>query len=276
MRGARSEKGCSRNVRIHSGSMGSRRKGGLEGARSVVGSRSRAGQESPPVDLARTHNFPCLLQTFLCNGVARAAARVMDRDRRPAGGRVRRCNQHRAGRTGARRAGVRQGHAACRSEAGGGEALRGMDQRPNVGCSIVIERVRLSSPTHFGEIYTAARAAVERHVADTSEPVALTFHLSPGTPAMAAVWIILGKTRYQAELIESSRQHGVKTASVPFDISAEFIPDLLSASDEQLRTRSAEPAPASPRVRRHRPSQPTDAAPGGASSEGRQFGRSRF
>ena len=50
----------------------------------------------------------------------------------------------------------------------------------------------------------------------------------------------------QAELIESSRQHGVKTASVPFDISAEFIPDLLSASDEQLRTRSAEPAPEAP------------------------------
>ena len=60
---------------------------------------------------------------------------------------------------------------------------------------IVIERVSLSSPTHFGEIYAAARAAVERHVAKTPEPTALTFHLSPGTPAMAAVWIILGKTR---------------------------------------------------------------------------------
>ena len=51
--------------------------------------------------------------------------------------------------------------------------------------------------------------------------------LSPGTPAMAAVWIILSKTRFPAELIESSPKHGVRTASVPFDISAEFIPDLL-------------------------------------------------
>ena len=28
----------------------------------------------------------------------------------------------------------------------------------------------------------------------------------PGTPAMAAVWIILGKTRFPAEFIESSAQ----------------------------------------------------------------------
>ncbi len=52
---------------------------------------------------------------------------------------------------------------------------------------------------------------------------------------MAAVWIILGKTRFPAELIESSREHGVRTASVPFDISAEFVPDLLRSQDDRLR-----------------------------------------
>ena len=57
---------------------------------------------------------------------------------------------------------------------------------------------------------------------------------------MAAVWIILAKTRFPAELIESSREHGVQTASVPFDISAEFLPDLLHKPDEQLRSASAE------------------------------------
>src|SRR5262249_31605354 len=72
------------------------------------------------------------------------------------------------------------------------------------------------------------------------------FHLSPGTPAMAAVWIILGKTRFPAELIESSREHGVRTASVPFDISADFLPDLLREQDERLREQSgaeSKPAP---------------------------------
>ena len=43
---------------------------------------------------------------------------------------------------------------------------------------------------------------------------------------MAAVWIILSKTRFPAELIESSSQHGARTASVPFDMSADFLPDL--------------------------------------------------
>ena len=44
---------------------------------------------------------------------------------------------------------------------------------------------------------------------------------------MAAVWIILAKTHFPAEPIESSREKGVRTVSFPFDISADFIPDLL-------------------------------------------------
>ncbi|HEX4166243.1 MAG TPA: sigma-54 factor interaction domain-containing protein [Bryobacteraceae bacterium] len=62
----------------------------------------------------------------------------------------------------------------------------------------------------------------------------LTFHLSPGTPAMAAVWILLSKTGFKAELIESSKQHGVAAVSIPFDISAEFLPAMFSAPDERL------------------------------------------
>ena len=99
---------------------------------------------------------------------------------------------------------------------------------------------RLSSPTHFGEIYEAAVRICAAALGEQRDQVELTFHLSPGTPAMAAVWILLAKTRFSAELIESSREHGVQTASVPFDISAEFLPDLLRKPDEQLRSASAE------------------------------------
>ena len=63
---------------------------------------------------------------------------------------------------------------------------------------------------------------------------------------MAAVWILLGKTRFPAELIESSRDHGVRTASVPFDISADFIPDLLREQDDRLRRSSASEPPEAP------------------------------
>src|SRR4029077_17633322 len=69
----------------------------------------------------------------------------------------------------------------------------------------------------------------------------LTFHLSPGTPAMDAIWVILGKTRYRAELIQSSPQKGVETASVPFEISLapEFVTDVLRIPDKQLEKLSA-------------------------------------
>ena len=104
----------------------------------------------------------------------------------------------------------------------------------------------LSSPTNFGEIYQIASRLVSDKINEYGSFVSLTFHLSPGTPAMAAVWIILSKTRFPAELIESSREHGVKTASVPFDISAEFIPDLLRGPDSRLEKLSAGLPPEAP------------------------------
>lgn len=97
----------------------------------------------------------------------------------------------------------------------------------------------LSSPTHFGEIHQAASSVISEKIKEYGPDARLVFHLSPGTPAMAAVWILLAKTRFPAELIESSKEHGVKTASVPFDISAELIPDLLRKTDKSLERMAA-------------------------------------
>ena len=111
---------------------------------------------------------------------------------------------------------------------------------------IILHKTELSSPTHFGEIYESAVKVLEEATPRYSEDIALTFHLSPGTPAMAAVWIILSKTRYPDTLIESSVEKGVKVASVPFDISAEFIPDLLRGPDSRLEKLSAGLPPEAP------------------------------
>ena len=104
----------------------------------------------------------------------------------------------------------------------------------------------LSGPTEFGEIYGAAVRACQKALGEAPDDTSLTFHLSPGTPAMAAVWIILAKTRFPAELIESSRQHGVRTTSVPFDISADFLPDLLRKPDRELERLAAGLPPDAP------------------------------
>ena len=113
------------------------------------------------------------------------------------------------------------------------------------GTEISLLPEQLTGPTEFGEIYGAAVRACEQALA-TKRGAALTFHLSPGTPAMAAVWIILAKTRFPAAMIESSREHGVRTASVPFDISADFLPDLLRQPDRELERLSAGLPPEAP------------------------------
>ena len=102
---------------------------------------------------------------------------------------------------------------------------------------VVLDLRDLTSPTDFAEIHEAVVEVVERELRQAVaggakvEPV---FHLSPGTPAMAAVWIILAKTRFAAELVESSLQAGVRTVSFPFEMSAEFLPDLLRKPDAEL------------------------------------------
>ena len=106
--------------------------------------------------------------------------------------------------------------------------------------------VTLTSPVHFGDIYENASRVASATIKNNHCNSDVTFHLSPGTPAMAAVWIILAKTRFPVELIESSREHGVRTASVPFDISADFIPDLLRKPDEELERLTAGLPPDAP------------------------------
>ena len=101
---------------------------------------------------------------------------------------------------------------------------------------IDIHAVKLSSPIDFGEIYQHAVAVLD----SIKQPreVQRTYHLSPGTPAMASVWILLAKTTHPARLIQSSPQAGVQEACIPFDIAAEFIPHWMQRSDERLASMS--------------------------------------
>ncbi|RJP27764.1 MAG: AAA family ATPase [Candidatus Omnitrophota bacterium] len=100
---------------------------------------------------------------------------------------------------------------------------------------IQIQHTKLSSPTHFGEIYEVVLSAIS-HLKNKNNHnlFHLTYHLSPGTPAMAAVWILVSKTSHPAELIESSPGHGVKTVSFPFDISADYLPELSPKADDEI------------------------------------------
>lgn len=86
--------------------------------------------------------------------------------------------------------------------------------------------IDLSSPINYGEIYDQ----VSRNLLKAGLPnhdVELTFHTSPGTPAMAAIWIVLAKTRFPAKLIQTSRENGLATVDFNFDLANDFLPEYL-------------------------------------------------
>ena len=117
--------------------------------------------------------------------------------------------------------------------------------KDRTGASLTVHQTDLSNPMNFSEIYEAARGVVAGTIVKARTAPLCTFHLSPGTPAMQAVWIILAKTRFTAEIIQSSVKHGVQTVSVPFEIAADYIPDLLRGSDQRLERLSSAQAPES-------------------------------
>lgn len=94
--------------------------------------------------------------------------------------------------------------------------------------------VTLSGPTRFDEIYESATEVLRELDADGVNRLR-TFHVSPGTPAMGAVWVLLAKTTFPSELIESSPEEGVRTISLPFEIAADYIPKRDIERDDEIR-----------------------------------------
>ncbi len=95
----------------------------------------------------------------------------------------------------------------------------------------------LSSPIHYGEIYVAA----DKRLSGLNG-CDLSILLSPGTPAMQAVWILLAKTRYRCRFFESSVQQGVQQIDIPFEVSAEYVP-VAKAIGSQRMGKLAEAGP---------------------------------
>jgi DNA-binding NtrC family response regulator len=106
---------------------------------------------------------------------------------------------------------------------------------------VTIKQVKLSDPMDFNAIYHAAREQILNVQEQSGKDTDLVFNVSPGTPAMAAVWILLAKACFpQAELIgtgqrdETTGKFLMRTISVPFDISIDPIADIIAKRDNNL------------------------------------------
>ncbi|QDU37649.1 Nif-specific regulatory protein [Maioricimonas rarisocia] len=101
-----------------------------------------------------------------------------------------------------------------------------------IDSTVEVHQRTLSGPTEFGEIFEAAVSVIER--VSGGRQCQLSYHVSPGTPAMGAVWILLAKTSHPATLIDSSLEKGVRTLSLPFEIAAEYIPTRAAVDEEDI------------------------------------------
>lgn len=114
---------------------------------------------------------------------------------------------------------------------------------------IQTQGVGLKDPTDHRRIYELAVAALQDldgRYAKRRERLERVYHLSPGTPSMHAIWLLLAKTSYLGELIQTTPDGKVQTAQIPFDISAEFIPEILRGPDTALKAQSTASPPEAP------------------------------
>ena len=100
-------------------------------------------------------------------------------------------------------------------------------------------KVNLSSPTDHSEIYKACLDELVKIFKENPD-TNITYLISPGTPAMHAVWLILSQTKYPGELIETSLEAGLKKIKLPFEISADYNPSLSKIIESSFKGLSLE------------------------------------
>jgi transcriptional regulator with GAF, ATPase, and Fis domain len=98
----------------------------------------------------------------------------------------------------------------------------------------------LKAPTDYAAILRIADAELSKlKQRKTWESTQLCLHLSPGTPAMAAIWLLLGKTSYPAIFYETFNGKSWRT-DVPFDLTIDVLPELLRSSSTTFQHLIAE------------------------------------
>ena len=103
----------------------------------------------------------------------------------------------------------------------------------------VVYRRDLKNPTNYSEVFQVSSEVLEQVSAKNKRTGrALAIHLSPGTPTMTAVLVLLGKTRYPATLYQTHGGSVIET-SIPFDLEL-FVSKFLEEPDSLIHSLSFE------------------------------------
>jgi len=106
-----------------------------------------------------------------------------------------------------------------------------------LGFEAHIHTVKLDDPTDYEQILAATDSVLSKSARDYDSEY--SFFLTPGTPSMAASWILVGKSRYDAVFWQSYQGKATRSV-IPYDVVAGFAVELATVPDvslEHLATR---------------------------------------
>ena len=110
-----------------------------------------------------------------------------------------------------------------------------------LGGEPLIHPVKLDNPSDYTEVFRVADAEIASVVnVPRTDRLELCMHLSPGTPTMTAIWLLLGKSKYHPTTFFQTHEGKALVTEVPFDLVVDFVPQVLRDADAKLQTLSSQ------------------------------------
>jgi len=105
-----------------------------------------------------------------------------------------------------------------------------------IGGDPVLHAVKLTNPTDYPEVFKVVDAELAS-VVSVPRPHALNLcvHLSPGTPTMTAIWLLLGKSKYHPATFYQTHEGKAWVTNIPFDLVVDFVPQVLRDADARFQ-----------------------------------------
>ena len=94
-------------------------------------------------------------------------------------------------------------------------------------------------PTNHGQIYESVSSILTSLDETHKGAMQLTYFLSPGTPSMHSIWVLLGKSRFPGQFIQSHEKAGISDVEIPFDMAIDYLPELQRSIDAEINRRAS-------------------------------------
>ena len=110
-----------------------------------------------------------------------------------------------------------------------------------LGGEPVLHTVKLTNPTDYPEVFKVVDAELAS-VINVPRPdrIDLCVLLSPGTPTMTAIWLLLGKSKYHPTTFFQTHEGKAWVTDIPFDLVVDFVPQVLRDADARLQNLSSQ------------------------------------